>query len=121
MTRQGLGIERYHELAAMQAEGLCIAEAARRIGISNVGVIRWLEHNGHSELRRALADNARYNAVRPEEARRRFEVIISNKTLEAAARELGITGSSLCHWMKKNAPDGAESALQDYLEDVEHG
>ena len=119
MTRQGLGIERYHELAAMQAEGLCISDAARRIGISKVGVIRWLEHNGHSELRRALAENARYSAVTPEEARRRLEVFISNKTQAAAARELGITAAALHCWMKDNAPDGAESALQDYLEDVE--
>ena len=119
MTRQGLGIERYHELEAMREEGLCISEAARRIGISRAGVFRWLEHNGHSELRRGLADNARGNAVTPEEARRRLRAFISNKTQAAAARELGITGVALHLWMKTNAPDGAESALQDYLEDAE--
>ena len=105
----------------MREEGLCISEAAKRIGISKPGVIRWLENNGHSELRRGLADNARYSAVRPKEARRRLEAFISNKTQAAAAREIGITAAGLHCWMKKNAPDGAESALQDYLEDVEHG
>ena len=119
MARQGLGLKRYHELEAMREEGLCIADAARRIGISKGGVIRWLENNGHSELRRGLADNARYSAVKPEEARRRLQAFISNETQEAAARELGITGAALHHWMRRNAPDGAESALQDYMEDVE--
>ena len=119
MGRHRLGPKRYHELEAMREEGLCISDVARRIGISRAGVFRWLEHNGHSELRRGLADNARGNAVSPEEAMRRLEVVISSKTQEAAARELGITGPALHYWIKKNAPDGAESALQDYLEDAE--
>ena len=113
MARQRLGKKRYKELETMCEEGLCITDAARRIGISKVGVIRWLENNGHSELRRELADNARYSAVTPQEARRRLEAFISNETQEAAARELGITGAALHHWMKRNAPDGAHSALQD--------
>ena len=109
--------------AAIQ-EGLGFAHLAQRWNITSVAARAWcikrmtelqcerLSENGRLAVHRACASVGD-----------RLEMIAlcrrAGWTDAKMARAIGIARSTLCQWMKRNAPDGLDAALEDFREEDE--
>lgn len=108
--------QRFAVIDSVIASGGCLAHAARQIGITSPALIYFLRREGREDLHNALKGGRWNSEVSPAEARRRLLAATQAPTLVAASRELGLSPPTLCTWLRKNAPDGPQSALADMEE-----
>lgn len=94
--------------------GFNLSQAAESEGITRAALWQWLNRKGFHDLRRRLADNARWTTLSSQEVVSRLRVVQSSKTQRVAAKHLGISDAAMCDFLKRYAPEGIEDALELY-------
>lgn len=99
--------------------------------VSKVAVWHWCQRHCTEEEARALAANGRtkfrllgtFRDKHPVASilQDRLELIALTRAAgwsdSKLARAMGVTPEAICEWLRRNAPDGLQDALSDYLEE----
>lgn len=94
-------------------DGRGLKSAADEIGVSAPGLFKYLDQNGHEDLRKQLGDQTRIaQSLSIDDCIDRLEKLIATGSQAETARQLGITRSAMCKWLRTRAYD-------NYVEDLE--
>ncbi len=106
------------------AEGQCMADLARKWGVSKPRVHEWCKQHLSSDDHRALADNGVASIgqkLRDWDLGKRLELVAlcraNGWSWSAISDALGVSYHSIWRMMKVHAPDGLDAALEDFRED----
>jgi DNA-binding transcriptional regulator YdaS (Cro superfamily) len=110
-----LNRERVQVLSRLADAGENMTRAAAVLGISGASLTQWFDRHGYDGLRGRLKDNRSANATPESEAVRRLRAVARAGSINEAARSLGLSGPGLWLWLSRNAPDGVQDALGDWI------
>lgn len=93
-------------------DGRGLKSAADEIGVSAPGLFKYLDQNGHSDLRVQLGDQSRIaQSLSIDDCIERLEILIETGSQAETARRVGISRSAMCKWLKQQAYDNYEEDL----------